>query len=204
MQIICNSCLSVHIYNKYLNQPYRNPFVSSVWKPKEMIKFIKYYKSIDYTNIKLSLSNDLRIYNKIHPCIKCNIDNILEIYYIHSSNYGNDIDLCKEIYFRRLSRFNINENVVFILGYGLNFSGCYGFKDDPTSYCIKFNTMNANTIQIVPIYHYGHYMKNYELICGKNNHILYVETDEDTLPGNIISNQQSINKIMNIIHSYDK
>ena len=150
MQLICNSCLSLHLYSDIYRIEYNNPFVGCVWNPATMIKFVKYYKKIDYTNINLSFSdiNEPHFYRIFKaPHIICNIDNLLTIHYVHSYEFcENDFYKFKDTYFRRLERFNINEDPVFIMGYGFEYGDFYNFKRDYIN-CIKFNFMNAKTIQ---------------------------------------------------------
>lgn len=203
MQIICNSCLSHNLYQDYLNQPY-NPFVSCVWTPEEMLNFIKYYKDLDYTNIDLSLTNDLHINGNEHQCIKCKIDKILTIYFIHSQGYNNDLDICRERYFRRLSRFDVNDNVVFILGYGVMFRDWYFMPGEDLQHCIKFNTMKANTIQFIPYHCKNYNFSENDFPINKTNHTIFVENPWDVLPNTIRDNNKIWLQLTNIINDFDK
>lgn len=204
MQIICNSCLSSVIYSHYLNQKY-NAFANCIWSPKDMITFIKHYKDLDYTNINLSVVDDLTVDDKKIKCIKCIIDKIMPIYYIHSEkDVNNDFDIFKELYFRRLARLNVNETTLFILGYGIVYRDWYNLPGDDLSYCVKFNTMKANTLQFVPMHYKNYKFNNGDFPLGENNHIIYVDHDTDVLPPCIEENKETWNQVTNIVDLYNR
>lgn len=183
MQLICNSCLSLHLYSDIYCIEYNNPFVGCVWNPATMIKFVKYYKKIDYTNINLSFSDidEPHFYHIFHyPHIICNIDNLLTLHYVHSYEFcENNVDEFKDTYFRRLERFNINEDPIFILGYGFAYAECYCYNYDYNS-CIKFNFLNAKTIQLSNSVKYLPVGHNY-------NKFMYVKS---VIPIEVIENNE--------------
>lgn len=177
MQIICNSCLSNRIYDYVLHEEYKNPFIHCMWTPADMLKFIKYYKLIDYSNINISYIDTHILLNEKYNdnYIKCNIDNFIILYYTHPDIYNNDLDCFKETYFNLLNKFNVNEDPIFILNYGLDYIRFY-FDKNNIANCIKFNFMNAKTIQLSSLYN------NVEVGNPKINKYLYLS---DVAPGHM-------------------
>ena len=169
MQIICNTCLSYRIYDYELHIEYPNPFIQCTWTPEDMLKLIKNYKIIDYSNINVSYVTN-RIFLGIktsYDYIKCNVDNFITLYYPHTNLYNDDIDCFKETYFNLLKRFDINKIPIFILNYGLDYPRFSNNKNNIIN-CIKFNFMNAKTIQISSI------CKNMDVGNPKINKFLHV------------------------------
>lgn len=182
MQIICNSCLSNRIYDHVLHKEYKNPFLHCMWTPADMLKFIKYYKLIDYSNINISyINNHILLNEKFNDnYIKCNIDNFITLYYTHPKKYNNDLDCFKEIYFNLLNKLDVNEDPIFILNYGLDYIRFYLDKNNIVN-CIKFNFMHAKTIQLSTLF-------NIELGNPKINKHLFVS---DVSPSRMFENAKT-------------
>lgn len=193
------------IYARMFNIEYRNPFVGCSWSPKDMLTFIKHYKDIDYLNAKFSLNTSQQYYPGRNT-VDCNIDDIITIRYIHS----HELDICRDNYFKRIKRFDVNELPIFILNYdSWRYSELYNqyseydgeYKHtDYYSYSVKFNLMPVNTIQILN-YHYNKEYNYDEIQTGKTNYLLYVDND---LAGDLSENEHDflnlkvlINKIYN-------
>lgn len=138
MNLIGNNCAASFI-QKFLNEPFRNPFVWCAIRPKDIIYLIKNYKKIDFTNVELvkigvdTFPDNELIKSKIEEernIYGVKIDNKIIPYFTHylfDENYKEPIvegidtfyylnnEYVLNKYHERLKRNGLNENPIFLI-----------------------------------------------------------------------------------------
>lgn len=116
LNIISNDCSALYMYRFILKTQYKNPFVGTYMDNKQFMCLLKNFNSINFNKVDFTFSKEPFFLNNL-PYFKCNIDNIVDINYVHYNDIDSLYKLSKN-YFKRLQRMTDNINIIIISDIG--------------------------------------------------------------------------------------